>query len=117
MPEFAAPGVGRERTKVEIDIEIGLTMPMAWSMRSAEPAEALLRLLHGWTPCLRYNMMIIEQYTAQSAEPIAPGKHKIEVVTEIAGPGQGGTATLFVDGKEVGKAELKRNSSCRLLGH
>ena len=55
-----------------------------------------------------YNMMIIEQYKARSAEPISPGEHKIEVVTEIAGPGKAGTATLLVDNKEVGKAELKR---------
>ena len=55
-----------------------------------------------------YNMMIIEQYSATSAAPIAAGRHKIEVVTDIAGPGKAGTATLLVDGKEVGKADLKR---------
>ncbi|HEY5704668.1 MAG TPA: hypothetical protein VIS96_03745, partial [Terrimicrobiaceae bacterium] len=52
--------------------------------------------------------MIIEQYEARSAEPIPAGQHKIEVVTDIAGPGKPGIATLLVDGKEVGKAELKR---------
>jgi arylsulfatase len=55
-----------------------------------------------------YNMMIIEQYSATSAAPIAPGRHKIDVVTDIAGPGKAGTATLIVDGKEVGRADLAR---------
>jgi hypothetical protein len=55
-----------------------------------------------------YNMMIIEQYAARSAEPLAPGKHKIEVVTDIQGPGLPGVVTLDVDGKVVGKAELTR---------
>ncbi|HZF27008.1 MAG TPA: hypothetical protein VEZ88_12155 [Steroidobacteraceae bacterium] len=55
-----------------------------------------------------YNMMIIEQYTARSAKPLSGGRHEVEVVTDIEGPGKGGTATLLVDGKEVGKADLKR---------
>jgi arylsulfatase len=55
-----------------------------------------------------YNMMIIEQYTFRSAEPLPAGRHKIEVHTDIAGPGKAGTVTLVVDGKEVGKTELHR---------
>lgn len=55
-----------------------------------------------------YNMMIIEQYAAKSAAPLAAGKHRIEVTTKIAGPGKEGTVTLLVDGKEAAKAELKR---------
>lgn len=55
-----------------------------------------------------YNMMIIEQYEARSAQPLAAGKHKIIVETSIAGPGKPGAAIVKVDGKEIGKAELKR---------
>jgi arylsulfatase len=55
-----------------------------------------------------YNMMIIEQYSARSAQPLAAGKHRIEVLTDIKGPGGSGVATLMVDGREVGRAELKR---------
>jgi arylsulfatase len=53
-------------------------------------------------------MFIIEQYSARSDSPLSPGKHKIEVITEIIGPGKSGTAALMVDGKEVGKAKLER---------
>jgi len=55
-----------------------------------------------------YNMMIIEQYGARSAAPIAPGRRRIEVVTSIAGPGKAGTVTLMVDGEQVGTVELRR---------
>ncbi len=55
-----------------------------------------------------YNMMIIEQYEARSAKPLSGGHHRVKVVTDIEGPGKAGTATLFVDDVEVGKAELKR---------
>jgi len=52
--------------------------------------------------------MIIEQYSARSATPLAAGKHKIEVVTDIRGPGQSGTVSLVVDGQEVARTELRR---------
>jgi arylsulfatase len=53
-------------------------------------------------------MMIIERYTARSASPLAAGKHTIEVVTDIKGPGQAGTVRLVVDGSEFGMTALKR---------
>ncbi len=53
-------------------------------------------------------MMIIEQYRVKSARPLPAGHHRIEVVTDIAGPGKAGKVTLGVDGKEVGAVELKR---------
>lgn len=58
-----------------------------------------------------YNLFIIEQYTARSQAPLAAGKHKIEVVTGIAGPGKGGTVTLLVDGTEVGNTKLNRTAT------
>ena len=53
-------------------------------------------------------MMIIEQYEARSAQPLAAGKHKMVVSTTIAGPGKEGTVVITVDGREIGKVELKR---------
>ena len=107
MPEFAAPGLGRESNKVEMEVDLPDNANGVLYALGGAGGGLTLYMNHGHLVYL-YNMMIIEQYTARSAEPIAPGKHKIEVVTEITGPGQGGTATLFVDGKEVGQAELKR---------
>jgi hypothetical protein len=41
-----------------------------------------------------YNMMIIEQYEARSAQPLAASKHRITVDTTIAGPGKPCTALI-----------------------
>ena len=84
MPEFWAPGVGRQSTRVSIDAEIG------------ESASGLLYAVGGAGGGLtlymdkghlvyEYNMMIIEQYTARSTAPLAAGKHTIEVTTDIKG--------------------------------
>ncbi len=107
MPEFAAPGVGRQSTQVTVDVEID------------DDASGVLYAVGGVGGGLtvymdqghlvyEYNMMIIEQYTARSAQPLAAGKHTIEITTEISGPGKSGTATLTVDGKQVGVANLNR---------
>lgn len=53
-------------------------------------------------------MMIIEQYQARSDSPIPAVKHRIEVITDIAGPGKAGNVTVRVDGKEVATTTLTR---------
>ena len=107
MPEFTAPGVGRESTRVVVDAEIGDGASGVLYAVGGAGGGLSVYMDKGYL-VYEYNMMIIEQYTARSDEKIAVGKHSIEVVTDIKGPGQSGTATLFVDGKEVGAAELKR---------
>ena len=78
MPEFTAPGLGRESNTVTIDAEIG------------ENASGVLYALGGAGGGLtlymdkgqlvyEYNMMIIERYIARSTSKIAPGKQRIEV--------------------------------------
>ncbi|WP_417732955.1 arylsulfatase [Rosistilla oblonga] len=107
MPEFAAPGIGRQSNKITIDLEV------------PEKANGVLYALGGAGGGVTvylddghlvyfYNMFIIEQYEARSSQPLEAGKHKIEIETTIAGPGKSGTATLIVDGKRVGRAELVR---------
>lgn len=107
MPEFTAPGLGKQSNKVVIECE------------SKEGSNGVLYALGGASGGLalymedghlvyRYNMMIIEQYVARTEEPLAAGKHSIEVVTTIAKPGAPGTVTISVDGKEVASTELKR---------
>jgi arylsulfatase A-like enzyme len=107
MPEFTAPGLGRESNHVTIDAELG------------ESASGVLYALGGASGGLtlyldkgelvyEYNMMIIERYTARSAEKISAGKHKIEVDTTIAKPGAPAEVLLSVDGKETARTTVKR---------
>jgi len=107
MPEFTAPGIGRESNLVEIDLDV------------PEKADGVLYALGGSGGGLvvfmdeghlvyHYNMMIIEQFSARSELLLTPGKHKIIVDTKIAGPGKKGTVKLLVDGEEVAAIVLNR---------
>ena len=107
MPEFTAPGIGRESNTVEIDLEVPANADGVLYALGGSGAGVTVYMDKGHLVYL-YNMFIIEQYEARSEASIAPGKRTIKVVTEIAGPGKEGTATLFVDGREAGKALLKR---------
>ena len=107
MPEFAAPGLGRESNHVTIDAELG------------EHASGVLYALGGASGGLtlymddgqlvyEYNMMIIERYIGRSKQKLAAGKHKIEVDTTMAKPGGAAAIVLKVDGAEVGQLDVKR---------
>ena len=109
MPEFSAPGLGRENSTVTIDAEIG------------ENASGVLYALGGAGGGLtlymdkgqlvyEYNMMIIERYIARSASKIASGKRRIEVTTQLASHQALSPAdvVLKVDGQEVARTTVKR---------
>ncbi len=107
MPEFTAPGLGRESNHVTVDADLG------------ENASGVLYALGGASGGLtlymdkgelvyEYNMMIIERYTARTQEKLAPGKHTIEVDTTIAKPGAPAEVVLTVDGKEVARTTVQR---------
>ncbi|MGF1525807.1 MAG: sulfatase-like hydrolase/transferase [Candidatus Competibacterales bacterium] len=107
MPEFTAPGIGRQSTVVTIDLtmEDGAS-GVLYAVGGASGGVTVY--LDNGHLVYEYNMMIIEQYVTRSEAPLGAGQHQIEVVTDIAGPGQAGTVTLTVDGEQVAQAELKR---------
>ena len=109
MPEFTAPGLGRQDSNVAIT----LTVP--------ESATGVLYSLGGFSGGLtlfmdagflvyEYNMLIIDRFQARSSEPVAPGEHVITVDTAFASPQPTApaTVTLNVDDREVGKVVVAR---------
>jgi hypothetical protein len=104
---YWAPGAAHGPHHIEIDVEVTDGSSGVLYALGGSSGGVTLYMDQGHLVYL-YNMMIIEQYAARSAAPLAAGRHRIEVVTDIAGPGKAGTATLFVDGREVGRADLKR---------
>ncbi len=107
MPEFTAPGLGRESSHVTIDVTLG------------ENASGVLYALGGASGGLtlyvdrgelvyEYNMMIIERFAARSKSRLLPGTHRIEVDTTIQKPGAPAEVVLAVDGAEVARTTVQR---------
>ena len=106
MPEFTAPGVGRQSTQVTIDAEFG------------ENANGVLYAVGGSGGGLsvymddghlvyEYNMMIIENYQART-DKIPAGKHQIVIDTTIAKPAGPADVVITIDGKEAARTTVKR---------
>jgi arylsulfatase len=107
MPEFAAPGVGRQSTGVTVDVELEENASgVLYAVGGA--SGGLTLYLDAGHLVYEYNMMIIEQYGARSEAPLGAGRHEIVVDTVIEKPGAAGTVSLIVDGQEVGRADLAR---------
>ena len=99
MPEFTAPGLGRESNHVTIDAELGAT-PRACSTRSAGPRGA--EPLHGQGPAgLRVQHDDHRALWRRQRREAAAGRHRIEVDTTIAKPGAPAEVVLSVDGQQV----------------
>jgi arylsulfatase A-like enzyme len=109
MPEFAAPGLGRQGSHVEIE----LTAPAN--------ASGVLYALGGFSGGItlfmdqghlvyEYNMLILERYQARSADNVGPGKHFVTVDTtfESSSPMSSATVVLNVDGSEAARVVVAR---------
>jgi arylsulfatase len=107
MPEFTAPGLGRESNVVELDVEVGDKASGVLYALGGSGGGLCLFMDEGRLAYL-YNMMIIEQYAGRSPAPLAAGKHAITVTTAIEGPGKPGQVTVAVDGKESFRVALAR---------
>ena len=107
MPEFAAPGLGRESNRVTVEAELGENATgVLYALGGA--SGGLTLYMNQGDLVYEYNMMIIERYTARSSDKIAPGKRRIEVDTTIAKPGAPADVVISVDGKEVARTTVKR---------
>lgn len=107
MPEFTAPGLGRESNHVMIEAELGENASgVLYALGGA--SGGLTLYLDDGELVYEYNMMVIERYTARSKEKLAPGTHRIEVDTTIAQPGAPAEVVLTVDGQEVARAIVGR---------
>ncbi len=107
MPEFTAPGLGRESNRVTVEAEVGEnTSGVLYALGGA--SGGLTLFLDKGELVYEYNMLIIERYTLRSKARLVPGKHTIEVDTTIARPGAPAEVVLTVDGAEVARTTVKR---------
>ena len=109
MPEFTAPGLGRESSTVTIDAEIGENASGVLYALGGSGGGLALYMDEGQL-VYEYNMMIIERSIARSTSKIAPGKRRIEVTTQLAStkPLSPAEVVLKVDGQEVARTTVNR---------
>ena len=109
MPEFTAPGLGRESNKVVIDAECGKdACGVLYALGGA--SGGLTLFMEKGQLVYEYNMMVIERYQARSRDKVPPGKHRIEVVTTLAQsrPLSPADVVLSIDGQEVARVTVLR---------
>ncbi len=109
MPEFTAPGLGRQNSLVTVEADLGPNASgVLYALGGASGGLALY--MDRGQLVYEYNMMIIERYTARSPMRIPAGRHRIEVRTTLAGkaPLSPAEVVLSVDGTEVARTTVKR---------
>ena len=107
MPEFTAPGLGRESNHVTIETLTGENASgVLYALGGASGGLALY--MDKGDLVYEYNMMIIERTSARSKIKLGAGMHKLEVDTTIAKPGAPTEVVLTVDGSEAARANVKR---------
>ena len=100
LPEFAAPGLGRESNQVVLDVDL------------PDKATGVLYALGGFAGGLtlymdqgrlayEYNMMMIERTTGGSKDILAPGPHRVLVTTKIGKPAGPADVSIEIDGKKA----------------
>jgi arylsulfatase A-like enzyme len=107
MPEFTAPGLGKISNKVVVDAELEDGASGVLYALGGNSGGLTLYMDNGHL-VYEYNMMMIERFKKKIDTPLKAGRHTIEVTTEIEKPAAPGTVTFVVDGREVGKLELKQ---------
>ncbi|MBP0021490.1 MAG: arylsulfatase [Cyanobacteria bacterium SBLK] len=81
MPEFTAPGLGRESNTVTIDVDLeGDDSGVLYALGGS--SGGLTLFMKDGKLKYEYNMMLLDRYTAES-DAIAPGPHEIQVQTTI----------------------------------
>ncbi|MCP9773464.1 arylsulfatase [Synechococcus sp. Tobar12-5m-g] len=109
MPEFTAPGLGRESNTVSIDAELKENASGVLYALGGSGGGLSLYLDKGQL-VYEYNTMIIERAIARSKNRIPAGTHRIEVTTTLVN-GQAlspAEVVLNVDGQEVARTTVKR---------
>ncbi len=110
LPEGSSP----KTVSIEHTITARITVPEAGAegvivSLGGETAGWSLMLWEG-KPRYHYNFFGLERYDAMSNEPLSPGEHvvRVEFQPDSPNPGVPATATLLVDGEQVGEVRIAR---------
>ncbi|NEO89571.1 MAG: arylsulfatase [Moorea sp. SIO3G5] len=105
MPEFTAPGLGRESNLVTLDVKLGENASGVLYALGGSGGGVSLFMDNGLLK-YEYNMLLLDRYKAASDAPIPAGHHTIEVKTTIASLSSPGEVVIRVDGAEVDRTPI-----------
>ncbi|WP_287522170.1 arylsulfatase [Okeania sp. SIO2C2] len=109
MPEFTAPGLGRESNTVTIDVELkGNDNGVIYALGGS--GGGLTFFMEDGKLKYEYNMMLLDRYKAETEEAIAVGSHEIQVETTFTSlePLAPANVVIRVDGTEVASTTVER---------
>ncbi len=109
MPELTAPGLGRQSSHVRIEVDVPENGTGVLYALGGSSGGLTLFMDQGFL-YYEYNLMIIERYKVRTDQPIAPGRHLIDVDTSIAQPRAPATVVIRVDGGQVATTTVSRTN-------
>lgn len=105
MPEFTAPGIGRQSTLVTVEADFPeAASGVLYALGGASGGVSLF--MDKGVLTYEYNMLILQITRISAPEPLSAGPHRIEVDTTIAKPGAPAEVILRVDGAEVARGTV-----------
>lgn len=107
LPEFAAPGLGRESNLVRVDARLGRDASGVLYALGGIGGGLVLYMDKGRL-IFEYNMMEIERYIGRSATVLGAGRHRIDVETVVSRPGGAAVVNVSIDGKPGFKVDVTR---------
>ncbi|GAB5405871.1 MAG: arylsulfatase [Aureliella sp.] len=107
MPEFTAPGIGRESSTVRVDLTCDDGASGVLYALGGSGAGVSVYMDDGHL-CYLYNMMIIEQSLGRSEQTIPAGDHTVLIETTIDRIGGPAVVLAKVDDVEVLRVNVKR---------
>jgi arylsulfatase len=110
VPESSSPGVKNKSHTISADFEIPASGADGVLVAAGGNVAGYALFIKDGKPTYEYNFFMVERYKVASKDALAPGKHalRMEFKYDGGGVGKGGTATLFVDGKEVAKGRVEK---------
>ena len=105
MPEFTAPGIGRQSTLVTVEADFPeAASGVLYALGGASGGVSLY--VDKGVLTYEYNMLILQITQISADAPLSAGPHRIEVDTTIAKPGAPAEVILRVDGAEVARGTV-----------
>ncbi len=105
MPEFSAPGVGRQSTRASLRIDTGQGDAEGVLYAIGGAGGGLSVYLDQGRLTYEYNMLLMENTRIHTAA-LAPGSHDIVITTRIPVPGKAAQVTIEVDGQTAAEGQV-----------